>query len=185
MHEDTHYTKGALNFRIQKCFAIRPGINGMLDVARRTYTEIVDDISNLIQNYSEQYQLPLRSAFTVSKDFHIQLNLAPGSQDLPQLPPIFIKVTKSKNRLLCTTQEILQLNNRVNQSLDEIYLMSNVVLSSLMENIRANIGMRHDWTFDKFGPFLQNLCNHAEYLHISASQCTFIIHTHTSPITCK
>ena len=69
VHDDTHYQKGTLNMRTQKCFAIKPKINGicagpipgietpylmhnfhspstgLLDVARRTYTELVDDIA--------------------------------------------------------------------------------------------------------------------------------------------
>ena len=29
LHDDTHYEKGALNMRTQRCFAIRSGMNGM------------------------------------------------------------------------------------------------------------------------------------------------------------
>ena len=28
IHSDTHYQKGALNMRTQKCFAVKPNING-------------------------------------------------------------------------------------------------------------------------------------------------------------
>lgn len=31
--------------RTQKCYAVRPNINAFLDIARRVYTEIVDDIA--------------------------------------------------------------------------------------------------------------------------------------------
>lgn len=31
--------------RTQKCYAVRSNINEFLDIARRTYTEIVDDIA--------------------------------------------------------------------------------------------------------------------------------------------
>lgn len=43
--------KGCLNMRTQKCYAVRSNINEFLDIARRTYTEIVDDIAgNLIMH---------------------------------------------------------------------------------------------------------------------------------------
>lgn len=29
VHDDTHYEKGALNMRTQKCFAVRSGMNGI------------------------------------------------------------------------------------------------------------------------------------------------------------
>ncbi|RXM92782.1 MutS protein-like 4 [Acipenser ruthenus] len=45
INDDTSYTKGSLNMRTQKCYAVRPNINEFLDIARRAYTEIVDDIA--------------------------------------------------------------------------------------------------------------------------------------------
>ena len=39
INEDAAYSKNKANFRTQLCFAIKPGINGLLDVARKTYLE--------------------------------------------------------------------------------------------------------------------------------------------------
>lgn len=36
--------------RTQKCYAVRSNINEFLDIARRTYTEIVDDIAGDLIN---------------------------------------------------------------------------------------------------------------------------------------
>lgn len=33
--------------RTQKCYAVKPNVNEFLDIARRTYTEIVDDIAGI------------------------------------------------------------------------------------------------------------------------------------------
>lgn len=45
INDDTTYLKGSLNLRMQKCYAVRPNINEFLDISRRAYTEIVDDIA--------------------------------------------------------------------------------------------------------------------------------------------
>lgn len=45
INDDTAYLKGSLNMRTQKCYAVRPNINEFLDIARRAYTEVVDDIA--------------------------------------------------------------------------------------------------------------------------------------------
>lgn len=45
INDDTTYLKGNLNMRTQKCYAVRPNVNEFLDIARRAYTEIVDDIA--------------------------------------------------------------------------------------------------------------------------------------------
>lgn len=45
INDETTYLKGSLNMRTQKCYAVRPNVNEFLDIARRAYTEIVDDIA--------------------------------------------------------------------------------------------------------------------------------------------
>lgn len=47
INDDTTYMKGSLSMRTQKCYAVRPNINEFLDIARRAYTEIVDDIAGI------------------------------------------------------------------------------------------------------------------------------------------
>ncbi|XP_064469995.1 mutS protein homolog 4-like [Ornithodoros turicata] len=44
LHDDFNYEKGTLNKMIQQCFAIKPKVYGMLDVAKRTFREVYDDI---------------------------------------------------------------------------------------------------------------------------------------------
>lgn len=52
INDDTTYLKGSLNMRTQKCYAVRPNINEFLDIARRAYTEIVDDIAGVYSGCS-------------------------------------------------------------------------------------------------------------------------------------
>lgn len=46
LHPDATLQKGALDMKIQKCFAVKPGLDGLLDVARRTYSETMEDIQS-------------------------------------------------------------------------------------------------------------------------------------------
>lgn len=52
INDDTTYLKGSLNMRTQKCYAVRPNINEFLDIARRAYTEIVDDIAGICISFN-------------------------------------------------------------------------------------------------------------------------------------
>ncbi|KAJ8319978.1 hypothetical protein KUTeg_001565 [Tegillarca granosa] len=129
IHDDTRYQKGTLNMRTQKCFAVRvvlvfrhrediicicntiSDINGLLDVARRTYTEIVDDISQLVSQMAEDFNLPLRTSYSSSRGFYIQLYSSNKDQyNAENLPGIFIKVTKYKNTLNFTTADMIKYN---------------------------------------------------------------------------
>jgi DNA mismatch repair protein MSH4 len=146
IHDDTRYQKGTLNMRTQKCFAIKPKINGLLDVARRTYTETVDDVSGLVVQLSEQHNLPLKSGYSSSRGFYIQLNAGPAGTTPEDLPGQFLKVSRQRNTLSFTTSDLIRLNgmcsflwcgfsdctgslvliDRIKESLSEIYLMTNV-----------------------------------------------------------
>ncbi|XP_046863669.1 mutS protein homolog 4-like [Xenia sp. Carnegie-2017] len=141
IHEDTHYQKGAMNMRTQKCFAIKPHINGLLDVARRTYTEIVDDALALVQQLGEEYDLPVKSAFNTTRGFHAQMSLNhPDSVAIEDLSSEFIKVVKTKNIVAFTTVDLVKLNDRIQESMNEIYLMTNIVVTELLVEIRDKIG---------------------------------------------
>ncbi|XP_065192315.1 mutS protein homolog 4-like isoform X2 [Sycon ciliatum] len=180
IHDSTHYQKGSLNMRTQKCFAIKPRINGLLDVARRTYTEIVDDIAGLITQLAEKYNLPLRTGYNATRSFFIQMPALPGllsaasarsstasvrtatatamatstgtatgaatARSTPSnrsetggLPAEFIKVVRSKATISFTTNDLIKLNDRVRESLHEIYLMTNVALNELLTFVREHI----------------------------------------------
>ncbi|MEQ2203785.1 hypothetical protein XENOCAPTIV_003607, partial [Xenoophorus captivus] len=127
---DTSYIKGSLNMRTQKCYAVRPNINEFLDIARRVYTEIVDDISGsrdrssvktlflhclynaflpygfvcvsllctgLVNKLGEKYGLPLRTSFSTTRGFFIQMKLDGVVLPEGSLPTEFIKVRPFKD----------------------------------------------------------------------------------------
>ena len=45
MSDSVKYQKGLLNMRMQRCFAVKTGVNGVLDLSRTSYTELVDDVN--------------------------------------------------------------------------------------------------------------------------------------------
>ncbi|XP_013406219.1 mutS protein homolog 4 [Lingula anatina] len=148
IHEDTRFQKGSLNMRTQKCFAVKPNINGLLDVARRTYTEIVDDISELIKQLSTEHMLPLKTGYSVTRGFYIHMTCGgkDGGPSAAELPGIFIKVNKFKNTISFTTTDLIKMNDRIRESLQEICLISNVVVSELLTDIRSQIGCLYKLT---------------------------------------
>ncbi|CAH2048755.1 unnamed protein product, partial [Iphiclides podalirius] len=94
IQEDAHLEKGAMG-SVQRCFAVKPDINGLLDVARRTYSELIEDIQKLVEQLSESYDLPLRLNQNVTKGFHVVLPVAPknrGVFSVDDLPDIFLQV---------------------------------------------------------------------------------------------
>ncbi|KAF8773833.1 MutS protein like protein [Argiope bruennichi] len=123
IHTDARWQKGVLNMHMQKCFAVKPNINGLLDVARRAYSESVNDVSDIVKQLEKQYNLPLQVGYSSVRGFFIQIPcklLSPQKE----LPSVFLKVNKYKNFITCTTEDLIKLNDRIRESLNEIYLMS-------------------------------------------------------------
>ncbi|KAK7889309.1 hypothetical protein WMY93_024869 [Mugilogobius chulae] len=126
INDDTTYLKGSLNMRTQKCYAVRPNINEFLDIARRAYTEIVDDIAALVNQMGEKYGLPMRTSFSTARGFFIQMKLDGMVLQDGKLPPEFIKVTKQKNNYSFMTADLIKMNHRCDEALREIFHMSYV-----------------------------------------------------------
>nr|XP_015920882.2 mutS protein homolog 4 isoform X1 [Parasteatoda tepidariorum] len=145
IHKDARWEKGVLNMHMQKCFAVKPNINGLLDVARRAYCESVNDVSDIVQQLEAQYSLPLQVGYNSLRGFFIQIPLKnfPASKELPT---IFLKVNKYKNYITCTTEDLIKLNDRIQESLHEIYLMSDLIINEVLNEIRDHIGCLYNLT---------------------------------------
>uniref|UniRef100_A0A8C8RIV3 DNA mismatch repair protein n=1 Tax=Pelusios castaneus TaxID=367368 RepID=A0A8C8RIV3_9SAUR len=139
INDDTRYTKGCLNMRTQKCYAVRPNINEFLDIARRTYTEIVDDIAGMITQLGEKYNLPLKMSFSSARGFFIQMNAECVALPNGQLPSEFTKITKVKNAYSFTSADLIKMNERCQESLREIYHMTYLIVCKLLSEIYEHI----------------------------------------------
>uniref|UniRef100_A0A803YFF0 MutS protein homolog 4 n=1 Tax=Meleagris gallopavo TaxID=9103 RepID=A0A803YFF0_MELGA len=139
INDDTRYAKGCLSMRTQKCYAVKPNINEFLDIARRTYTEIVDDIAGMITQLAEKYSLPLKTSFSSVRGFFIQLNADCSTLPNGQLPSEFTKVTKTRNIYSFTSADLIKMNERCQESLREIYHMTYLIVCKLLNEIYEHI----------------------------------------------
>ncbi|CAL8286658.1 unnamed protein product [Lota lota] len=139
INDDTTYMKGSLSMRTQKCYAVRPNINEFLDISRRAYTEIVDDIAGLVDQMGERYGLPMRTSFSTARSFFIQMKLEGVTFPDGKLPAEFLKVTKQKNSYSFTTADLMKMNDRCDEALREIFHMSYVVICQLLSIVHEHI----------------------------------------------
>ncbi|RHZ86046.1 hypothetical protein Glove_55g65 [Diversispora epigaea] len=139
INKDITYQKSSLGLRNQRCYAVKAGFNGLLDVARQTYKETVNDIYEIVENYNNQYEIPLKIQFSPSTGFYLSTSTDVLNEH--QLPLIFINVCKKKKMLTFTTLELIKKNTKINDSLTEVYLMSDKTIEDLISEIRCNIGV--------------------------------------------
>ncbi|KAM6122485.1 LOW QUALITY PROTEIN: mutS protein homolog 4-like, partial [Pterocles gutturalis] len=137
INDDTRYTKGCLSMRTQKCYAVKPNINEFLDIARRTYTEIVDDIAGMITQ-RRKYNLPMKTSFSSARGFFIQMNVDSSTLPNGQLPSEFTKITRMK-KYSFTSADLIKMNERCQESLREIYHMTYLIVCKLLNEIYEHI----------------------------------------------
>ncbi|KAF9359640.1 MutS protein msh4 [Mortierella sp. NVP85] len=129
--------KTAVGLRNQRCFAVKAGCNGLLDVARQTYKETINDIFEVVNHYVDEYSLNLKVQFSVSMGYYLSTNV--DQLEGGELPPIFINVVKKNKMVTFTTLELMKKNAKINDSLTEVYLMSDKIVNDLCSNIRSEI----------------------------------------------
>ncbi|RZF42657.1 hypothetical protein LSTR_LSTR001452 [Laodelphax striatellus] len=141
INEDAKPAKGFMLSQQQRCFAIKPGVNGLLDVARNSYSKLINQTTDLVKTLSEEYDLPLKWHSSFSKGIHIVLNTSKNKQfKIKDMPPVFIQVNRTRQNITCTTENLLVLNQRMKSCLQEIQLMGNVILNELVQEIQKDIG---------------------------------------------
>ncbi|KAJ3372212.1 MutS protein msh4 [Allomyces arbusculus] len=126
-----------IGIRNQRAFAVRTGMHGLLDVARQTYRETTRDIYQLVNDYASQYQLPLKIMYSPSAGFDMELR---GHDNAP-LPPVFVNVVKKRHGVRLTTLDIMKLNDRIRESMDEIFLISDQIVQDLTDTLRQHVGV--------------------------------------------
>ncbi|KAG3183172.1 DNA mismatch repair protein [Phytophthora cactorum] len=103
--------RSAAQKRIQECFAVRAGVDGMLDVARRTYLDTIEKIHEVVHTYKENLGIPIRLNYTARRGYHLVVPV-----NTKDLPAGFIERVATKTVICCSTRPLVSLN----QLLDKI-----------------------------------------------------------------
>lgn len=139
INEDTTYAKQPLDLRNQRTYAVKSGVNGLLDVARQTYKEATEDAYQHITNLADQYGLPLDLKFENTRGFYIRI---PATEiEDRQLPPVFINVFRKKQMIECQTLDLMKRNQKISDSHNEVLLMSDKAVHILIEQIRGHMSV--------------------------------------------
>ncbi|KAK9478827.1 muts domain V-domain-containing protein [Lipomyces japonicus] len=138
INEDCQWAKTAVELRNQRCYAVRQGRNGLLDVARQTYKEVTNDIMSVVGDLKDTHDLDLEIRFEVARGYYLRVPSF-GIAEREIFPDIFINQTVKKQYTEFTTMMLLKLNSRLRDSLTEIMLMSEQTVEKLIERIREYI----------------------------------------------
>ncbi|KAK6516359.1 MutS protein msh4 [Arthrobotrys conoides] len=135
---DAVWASTPVDLRHQRCYAVKSGVNGLLDVARQTYKEATEDLHVLFQEIAREYNLPtLEIKYDAQRGYYLRLPVA-DIEDAP-LPPIFVNIMKKKKFVECTTLDIMKRNARIGDAMTEVLLMSDRTIQDLIDAIRGEM----------------------------------------------
>ncbi|CAO1628769.1 unnamed protein product [Parajaminaea phylloscopi] len=119
---------GRVNKQNMRVYAVKAGANPLLDVARATYNENVEDIIKLCQDTATRYELPVTLRYAEPTGFTFELKMDQVTQlrgASIELPGEFVNVVRSKNRrvLSMSSMGLKKLNRRLRDSLNEVLML--------------------------------------------------------------
>lgn len=137
INEDTTHATQPLDLRNQRTYAVKSGVNGLLDVARQTYKEAMTDALQHIQDLVDEHGLPLQTKFDNVRQFYMRLPAAELEQR--DLPAIFINVFRKKDVIECQTLDLLKRNQKIADSHTEVLLLSDKSVTDLIADVREHM----------------------------------------------
>ncbi|KAI8393427.1 muts domain V-domain-containing protein [Radiomyces spectabilis] len=140
-NEDLSMETSRIGIKNQRCYAVKSKINHFLDVARQTYKETIDDIYELANEYAETSQLKLKLRMDSRHRFYLYVSKQQlGSQALPSE---FTNIVVTKAGFTFTTLELLQKNSRLQESLAEMYLMSDSIVTETLKKVCTKVSIMY------------------------------------------
>lgn len=139
INEDITFAKSPLELRNQRTYAVKSGVNSLLDVARQTYKEASEDAYHHVEELGAVHKLHLELKFDSARQFYIRLPVS-DLEERP-LPPIFTNMFKKKNMVECQTLELMKINQKVLDAHLEVLGMSDEAVQQLLDSIRENIAI--------------------------------------------
>ena len=137
INEDITYQSQPLDLRNQRTYAVKSGVNGLLDVARQTYKESNADAYQLVVDLGTEHGLALDLKYEAARQYYIRIS----TNELidRDLPPVFINVFRKKNTVECQTLDLLKWNQKIIDSHHEVIQMSDQSIQQLIDAIREDM----------------------------------------------
>ena len=126
--------------RLSRMMAVKQDVNGLLDLARTTFCEYVEQLEAEVERVSSAHDVAMKLANS-SKGFCIQMNNQRHYKvNINKLPDEFLRIVKNKAGITFVTQEFVVIDSLAKDSLVEISKMSNAILNELLSEVREYIG---------------------------------------------
>ncbi|KAJ2117624.1 MutS protein msh4 [Coemansia sp. RSA 922] len=138
IREDLTFEKSAQMTRSQRCHAVKDGVNGFLDVSRAIFDRVTQEVVELIEQYSNETQVPIKATYKPSIGYLMSAKREVLGESIPEE---FVNVVIKKAVVTFSTIELIKLNNRLASVVTEINLLTEKAIHDVADVIRQNIAV--------------------------------------------
>lgn len=132
---DVTYMKSPLDQRNQRTFAVKAGINGMLDVSRQTYKELTEEIHHHVDELNKLHNVEATVRFDNARKYWLRIKAVQCEET--GLPDVFINCIRKKDNIECQTLDLVKLNLRLSDISNEVVIRSDEVIQNLIRALRT------------------------------------------------
>ncbi|KAK7989125.1 heterokaryon incompatibility protein-domain-containing protein [Apiospora arundinis] len=137
INDDVTLMKLPIDMWHQRTYAVKSGVNGLLDVARQTYKEGTDDVHQHVDDINKELEISLEIRF--DRDRKYWLRQRECDLEGRVLPDTLINRVRKEGYIECQTLTLVQLNTRITDSHNEAVMLSDRVIHGLLDSIRGHI----------------------------------------------
>lgn len=137
INDDVTYVTRPLDLRNQRVYAVKSGVHGLLDVARTTYKEATEDLYKHVEELNAELGLTADLKYDNRRRYWLKFRCCDFEDG--RIPASLINFIRKKDYLECQTLQMVKLNQRITDSVDEVVMQSDKVVKHLLNSIRADI----------------------------------------------
>ncbi|EMG49034.1 hypothetical protein G210_0295 [Candida maltosa Xu316] len=137
INEDCQWANNSLELANQRANAVKSGVNGLLDVSRRVREKLLEEVSEMVNQLSEDLEMGLDYRYESTRGFFIKIKSDKVKVD--DLPNVFINTMVKKKTIECTTIDLMKQSARYNDIVSEITTLNSTIIEDLYTKINEYI----------------------------------------------
>ncbi|RDW77040.1 DNA mismatch repair protein Msh4 [Coleophoma cylindrospora] len=136
INEDVTFHTKPLDLRNQRTYAVKANVSGLLDVARQTFKEATEDVHQHVDDINHEGEIRVELRYDNPRGYWLRISGDFSEQDLPDS---LVNVIRKKGYFECQTLHLMKLNRRIQDSHQEVVLLSDATIQELLDKIRGEI----------------------------------------------
>eukprot|EP00758_Cryptobia_borreli_P018791 Tbor_TRINITY_DN7475_c0_g1::TRINITY_DN7475_c0_g1_i1::g.14524::m.14524/K08740/MSH4; DNA mismatch repair protein MSH4 len=134
---DGRKASGAM-LQVQQCFAIRSAFNGLLDITRKKFSDILESVFKSAEVLKERMNIPsLKVAYVAKSGYYLTCSMADSGR---LLNADIIACSQTGKLLSFSTPELTSFNAALFDTVEEILSVHKTVLSDILKIFRQRMG---------------------------------------------